>query len=165
MSVAAPWRAGARDAPTAFAREAVAMPPASAREVSHSERSVAPQPSSAVSKLIASDDLPLSRSAAIAPRSSPTRPRADAVDMNVAASPQALFTPQAASPVARPLSQRTIDARVTVAAPMPPVIHVTIDRIDVRAPTASPRKAEPPKPQRAAPSVPLADYLRGRVKP
>lgn len=41
-----------------------------------------------------------------------------------------------------------------------PVIHVHIDRIDVRAPQPPARPAGVPRPRAVAPSVSLADYLR-----
>jgi hypothetical protein len=52
-----------------------------------------------------------------------------------------------------------------LAAPPPtggstPVIHVTIDRIDVRA-LASPQRPAPTRSRAASPRVSLADYLRG----
>jgi len=42
-----------------------------------------------------------------------------------------------------------------------PVIYVTIDRIDIRAPNAAPRPAPVQRPRTPAPSVSLGDYLRG----
>jgi hypothetical protein len=163
VSAAVSLRPAVSDAAMAPARQAVAMPQASAADVPRIERSVAPRRPNAAANLAASDEPPPARSPAIAHRSSPARARADAVGVNDPASPQARFAPRAALPVARPLSQRAIDARVPVAAPMRPVIHVTIDRIDVRAPVAPPRAAEPAKPRHVAPSVPLADYLRAKV--
>lgn len=80
------------------------------------------------------------------------------------ANPAATASPirSAAVPThAAPLSRQAIDARVQPVAARPPVIHVTIDRIDIRAPAAPARPAVPARPQPVAPSVSLTDYLRG----
>lgn len=58
-----------------------------------------------------------------------------------------------------PVSRQAMDARARPAAADPPPIHITIDRIDVRA-AAPARAATPPKARPAASSVSLADYLR-----
>jgi len=58
--------------------------------------------------------------------------------------------PVVAPPVASPLSQGTVAARAHPAESPRPVIHVTIDRIDVRAP-AAPSHAAPAKRASAAP--------------
>ena len=107
------------------------------------------------------------REAAITPRSTEARSRPEPIDSNRAPAPQARVThaphqPPLASP--RPLSQRAVDARLPSAAPLRPVIQITIDRIDVR-PAAGPSRAPAAaRPRTASPSVPLADYLRGRAK-
>lgn len=44
----------------------------------------------------------------------------------------------------------------------PPSIHISIDRIEVRAPRPAPSPAAS-APRRAAPSQPLGDYLRGKA--
>jgi len=62
------------------------------------------------------------------------------------------------SPQAAPLSQATLANRAVVEREPRPVVNVTIDRIEVRAP----REAQQPQPPRRAkpqPSVSLADYL------
>jgi hypothetical protein len=60
-----------------------------------------------------------------------------------------------------PLSQAVLASRAVQAADRRPVIHVTIERIDVRAPaTSSPPPAV--KPSAAKPSVSLNEYLRTR---
>jgi hypothetical protein len=59
---------------------------------------------------------------------------------------------------------RGLDAMAREAEPAT-VLHVTIDRIDVRLPPAAPaaqRHARDPRDSRCARSTPLADYLRGR---
>ena len=76
----------------------------------------------------------------------------------------------AARPVSRPrtspLSPNAVAAaRASPGEPPRPVIHITIDRIDVRAPAAPPRAAESAKPRAAAPSLSLADYLQGNASP
>lgn len=61
-----------------------------------------------------------------------------------------------------PMSSRALAARITPHAEQAPIINVTIDRIDVRAP-AAPERAKPSA--RSRPSPPnqsLSDYLRGR---
>jgi hypothetical protein len=61
-----------------------------------------------------------------------------------------------------PMSSRALTARVAPRTEQAPIINVTIDRIDVRAP-ASPERAKPST--RSRPSTPnqsLSDYLRGR---
>ncbi|MBI3529346.1 MAG: hypothetical protein HY067_15430 [Betaproteobacteria bacterium] len=68
--------------------------------------------------------------------------------------------PVVAPHIVSPLSHGAVAARAHPAAVPRPVIHVTIDRIDVRAP-AVPSHAAPAKRASAAPSVSLADYLRG----
>ena len=67
----------------------------------------------------------------------------------------------------RPMSAPALAERHAAAAAEPrPVVHVTIDRIDVRAPAAPARPAAAPRARNAAPSVSLADYLRqGGAKP
>lgn len=43
-----------------------------------------------------------------------------------------------------------------------PVINVTIDRIEVRSPSAAPRPSSAARPRAASPGTSLADYLRGQ---
>ena len=88
----------------------------------------------------------------------PARPRA------AASATPAATRPAIAPPIANPLSPRTVAARAQAAEPPRPVIHVTIDRIDVRTPAAPARAPAPAKPRAAAPSVSLADYLRGSAR-
>lgn len=47
------------------------------------------------------------------------------------------------------------------AADAAPIVHVTIDRIDVRLPPAAPNAAAAPRRAREPRATPLADYLRG----
>lgn len=58
-----------------------------------------------------------------------------------------------------PLSDQALASRSVPVAPARPVIQVTIDRIDVRAPAAPQRPAAVKRPAQE-PSVSLADYLR-----
>jgi hypothetical protein len=58
------------------------------------------------------------------------------------------------------MSAPALAERHAAAAEPRPVVHVTIDRIDVRAPAAPARPAAAPRARNAAPSVSLADYLR-----
>ena len=62
-----------------------------------------------------------------------------------------------------PLSEQTIASHAASTRDERPIIHVTIDRIEVRAPSAE-RKSVSDKPRtKQAPSVSLAEYLRGRA--
>ena len=62
-----------------------------------------------------------------------------------------------------PLSDQTVASRAASTRDERPIIHVTIDRIEVRAPSAE-RKSAPDKPRaKQAPSISLAEYLRGRA--
>jgi hypothetical protein len=59
---------------------------------------------------------------------------------------------------APPLSNVAVASRVgTVQAA--PIVHVTIDRIDLRAPDVA-KSTAPAKPARRPPAISLADYLR-----
>jgi hypothetical protein len=71
-------------------------------------------------------------------------------------------TPKMLLAPAQPMSQAALAGRIARETRQPPVVHVTIDRIDVRAPTPAERAAPPSKRQTAAPSVSLGDYLRAR---
>jgi hypothetical protein len=68
--------------------------------------------------------------------------------------------PTTEHPAPAPLSEAAIASRVTTAQDSRPVIHVTIDRIDVRAAEASKPAAAAAKPAQRRPTVSLADYLR-----
>jgi hypothetical protein len=85
-------------------------------------------------------------------------PRADAAPM------PGLRTPAnargAASP-AMPVFGMARHTAATSASPAPPVVNITIGRIDVRAPAAAPAATRPASPRAAAPQT-LGDYLRGR---
>ncbi|MFO1086053.1 MAG: hypothetical protein U1E21_15925 [Reyranellaceae bacterium] len=61
---------------------------------------------------------------------------------------------------AAPLSDTVVAARTRAPREERPVVHVTIDRIEVRAPAAPKAVAERRK-SRPLPSQSLADYLRG----
>ena len=68
----------------------------------------------------------------------------------------------------QPLSAAALQARApdpaTAKAAPAPTLHVTIDRIEVRAAVASPKPVPAPR-QPKAPAVSLADYLRAGVGP
>jgi hypothetical protein len=70
--------------------------------------------------------------------------------------PVARAAPLDVSLVALHAERRSADAPA-------PVIHVTIDRIDVRAPAQTPARGDKPA-ARPAPDRSLADYLRGRAR-
>lgn len=73
---------------------------------------------------------------------------------------QAIRTDRAlASHAAAPLSDAAMAERGSRASPSQPVIHVTIDRIDVRA-AATAKPAAAARRERRAPTVSLTDYLR-----
>jgi hypothetical protein len=93
---------------------------------------------------------------------------------NIHPNSRATWAPQAtATPHAAPLSAAALAAAVAAAASAgntarqpsrsqaPPVIHVTIDRIDVRAAPGPTRPASAPRGTHHTPTVSLADYLRG----
>ncbi|HEU0202078.1 MAG TPA: hypothetical protein VFR86_16805 [Burkholderiaceae bacterium] len=60
-----------------------------------------------------------------------------------------------------PLTESAVAQRAAQVRSEPTVVHVTIDRIDVRAPAQAPEPALAPKP-RATSTLPLSDYLRQR---
>jgi hypothetical protein len=60
-----------------------------------------------------------------------------------------------------PLTATTLAARASTAVAAPTVIHVSIDRIDLRLPAAA-APARSPQRSRTATTVPLAEYLSGR---
>lgn len=61
-----------------------------------------------------------------------------------------------------PLSANALAGRTTQGSERRPVIHVTIDRIDVRVPASPDRPKPSPRSRAAPPSVSLTDYLRPR---
>lgn len=65
------------------------------------------------------------------------------------------------APTRRPLSEAALAARSARTSEPRPIVQVTIDRIDVRAPATPPRAMAPQK-RIATPSVSLSDYLRAR---
>jgi hypothetical protein len=71
--------------------------------------------------------------------------------------------PRRERPVVRaapPLDPVIVETHRERANAAPPVIHVTIDRIDVRAPSRAPPRNEKPAPARPVPAQSLAEYLR-----
>jgi hypothetical protein len=99
-----------------------------------------------------------------APTHAAARPVSRAAAVRDAGSPEAQVgasSPNAA-PRHAPLSPQALAARTSHAAERRPVIHVTIDRIDVRAPAAPDRPKGSSRSRGASPSVSLADYLRPR---
>jgi hypothetical protein len=77
------------------------------------------------------------------------------------AAPARVPAPSATRTSAAPLSAHAVAARVMTRAESRPVVHVTIDRVDVRVPAS----AERPKPSaRRSPSASpsLSEYLRAR---
>jgi hypothetical protein len=75
---------------------------------------------------------------------------------------KAILAIDRASPTrSAPLSQAVVASRTAVERETRPVVNVTIDRIEVRAPRDTPPQP-PPRRAKAQPSVSLADYLTGR---
>lgn len=68
---------------------------------------------------------------------------------------------QRAAVTVAPLSAAVVAARPRPSREERPVIHVTIDRLDVRAPAVAPKAAAERRKPRPLPSQSLADYLRG----
>src|SRR5262249_43812568 len=66
-------------------------------------------------------------------------------------------------PAAAPLSEGVVASRPAMVRDEQPVVHVTIDRIEVRA-AEPPRRRPEPRRSRPQPSVSLADYLRERCR-
>jgi hypothetical protein len=70
--------------------------------------------------------------------------------------------PPAAITPATPLRESSLPVRPEQLADAPLVVHVSIDRIEVRAPAPQPR-SEPAPAKRGPATQPLADYLRQRA--
>jgi hypothetical protein len=79
---------------------------------------------------------------------------------------QTVAEPWAAGRVSPPLRESTIAQRAAApsASQAPTVVHVTIDRIDVRAPAAAATRARPQPTPRVTPDLSLKDYLRQRER-
>jgi hypothetical protein len=100
---------------------------------------------------------PVRSDVSTAPQSRPLRiPAESAPPVNGAPDPGGHRVPM----IVAPLSDAVVAARPRAPREERPVIHVTIDRLDVRAPGASKPAAERRKP-RPLPSQSLTDYLRG----
>jgi hypothetical protein len=93
--------------------------------------------------------------ATVAPVPAATVPQARRLTTVVAMPP--------ATAVRAPMSPAFLAARVTPPADRPPVIEVTIDRLEVRAPAPAELAPSATRRRAASPSVPLADYLRGKT--
>jgi hypothetical protein len=96
-------------------------------------------------------DAPPRQSRTAAPAFQTQRAHTDPPRVTVAQAPNAAPAPLSPAAVATRAAQQTNHR---------PVIHVTIDRIDVRAP-ASPPPALPARRGAAAPRTSLSEYLRG----
>jgi hypothetical protein len=68
--------------------------------------------------------------------------------------------PSGAAPLS-PARVQALSPQPAQATAAPPVVHVHIDRIEVRAPAAAPARPAPARPARTAAQHSLADYLRG----
>jgi hypothetical protein len=102
-----------------------------------------------------------------APRVDNTEPRATSVAVSARSMPPARTAPMPTRPVPReappraPISAASIAARERTMQGDTTVVHVTIDRIDVRAPSADRLAEQPAKRRKEPPRVSLAEYLRG----
>src|SRR5262249_12749765 len=111
-----------------------------------------------------SDTPRSSRRAAVAIAREPTATPVRPPRREAAAAPTIFVLPAAPpdAPTSRrdtpPLSDAAVASRVS-RPEASPVIHVTIDRIDVRAPDVA-KPAAPSKPQRRQSAISLSDYLR-----
>ena len=90
---------------------------------------------------------------------SPERPQPVPAAQRPAAPPSTKIQVLAKTQVTRaaPLSPAVVAGRVMAVREQAPVIHVTIDRLDVRAPARAEPARQRPRPQ---PTVSLSDYLR-----
>jgi hypothetical protein len=79
------------------------------------------------------------------------QPESPHTDVDIRVIPEAQVTRAA------PLSSAVVAGRAMAAREQPPVIHVTIDRLEVRAPARAEPARQRPRPQ---PTVSLSDYLR-----
>jgi len=61
-----------------------------------------------------------------------------------------------------PLSAAAVASRAGIERDARPVVHVTIDRIDVRAPRDAEKPEAAPKRAKVQPQISLADYLGAR---
>ncbi len=116
-----------------------------------------------------SDDPRPSRRENVAMPIPPADTPAATAQRGAAAAPPLFFTP--AAPLAAsmprrdppPLSDAAVASRFGVPREAAPVVHVTIDRIDLRAPDAR-KPAAPSKQARQPPAISLADYLRNGAR-
>lgn len=77
------------------------------------------------------------------------------------AAPARVPAPSATRTSAAPLSPHAVAARVTPRTDSRPIVHVTIDRVDVRVP-ASAERSKPSARRSPSASPSLSDYLRAR---
>jgi hypothetical protein len=144
---------------------------------SDSNRAAPPEQSNALTSVIARDSTmnvsatpspaasgaPAASSVA-APRASASRSRSPALSVIASAPPRSEAELSDAAVARPPLRERTV-AQVSAQprAERQPVVHVTIDRIEVRSPAARPAASAAPKSKPRTPSSKaLGDYLRER---
>src|SRR5262249_4054619 len=106
---------------------------------------VEPRPSLEKASAVIGESPQRSPRAPAAPRPEP--PHTD-IDIQV--------VPETQATRAAPLSAAVVAGRAMAVREQPPVIHVTIDRLDVRAPARAEPARQKPRPQ---PTVSLSDYL------
>lgn len=143
------------------------LPPSSHDEVA--------RPTSPAAKPVASERRPASAQAIVGLPVAPpvaSMSRRDPAPLRApddAAPAQEIVGLHVAPPVAPsrrdppPLSDAAMASRMSSPPKAPPVVHITIDRIDVRAPDVS-RPAAPSNPARRQPAISLADYLRNSTR-
>ena len=110
---------------------------------------------------------PVATELAAAPRSA-AQPLRDRADREVPAPAVASAVVPAVAPrhttavPEGPLSRQRVEAHVEQRADRRTVVHVTIDRIDVSAPSTPDRTKPSARSRRVTPSQPLTEYLRAR---
>jgi hypothetical protein len=95
------------------------------------------------------------------PAAGSSHERADA-EMHAPAAALTTLPPHTRAVPEAPLSRQRVEAHVEQRAERRTVVHVTIDRIDVSAPSTPDRTKPPARSRRVTPSQPLTEYLRAR---
>jgi hypothetical protein len=147
--------------PAAEATERAALPPQHVGHAPSPRRRPGPAEPTPIKSFEVSTDSQ-TRSPVVAPPAPEALPRSrETGPVRVASvqAPRRQPPRSAAGPTpSAPLSDGAVAGRAETHRPPAPVIHVTIDRIDVRAP-APPRPAPPARRAPAEPSLSLSDFL------
>jgi hypothetical protein len=144
-------QSSATPAPREHRAEAAELPAAPTRLVAQAQPHEAPAPHRVIAAVAAPDAVDAARASSVRQRPVQTANAAPLGNTN--------------GPAVRhePMSAAALAARNSQPAEQRPIIHVTIDRIDVRAPAAPARPAPAPRARTATPTVSLGDYLRARA--